>query len=244
MAVDWLTDAANHGVNQYGIGEEDLGSVMTDRNGTFDIRLPKGVRGALEPHDLDWQRTRIAIKPDTGDLGRIMLARAGRIQGRVVDAGTGKPLASQQVIAQAQDTSHVAQGFVMFGGAVTDREGRYAIGGLSPGKFNVLFGGNVPRGSDQPSLTAPAVEGVEVSVERPAQADFVASTGHRLSGKVLDSNSGKPLAKISVGCYGPARPNSGRRLYDGANEGRWDIRIPRPARRDQDFCRGRRSIAA
>ena len=68
------------------IGEEDLGSATTDRNGTFVDSVAEGVRGALEPHDLDWQRTRIAIKPDTGDLGRIMLARAGRIQGRVVDA--------------------------------------------------------------------------------------------------------------------------------------------------------------
>ncbi len=209
MAVDWLTDAANHGVNQYGIGEEDLGSAVTDRNGNFDIRLPKGVRGVLEPHDLDWQRTRITIEPDTGDLGRITLARAGRIQGRVVDAATGKPVASQRVIAQAQDTSQVEQGFVSDGRAVTDREGTYAIGGLSPGKFNVLFGGSMTRRGEQPSLTAMAVEGVDVSVARPAQADFLASTGRRLSGKVLDSDSGEPLAKISVGYYGPARPHSG-----------------------------------
>ncbi len=177
VAVDWLTDAANHGVNQYGVGEEELGSATTDRNGTFVIRLPEGARAGLEPHDLDWQRTRITIKPGTRDLGRIMLARAGRIHGRVVDAANGTPLASQQVFAQAQDTSHVAQGFVTFGWAMTDREGQYAIGGLSPGRFNVMFGGSVPRSAEQPSLTALAVEGVEVSVARPAQADFLASTG-------------------------------------------------------------------
>jgi beta-lactamase regulating signal transducer with metallopeptidase domain/protocatechuate 3,4-dioxygenase beta subunit len=209
VAVDWLTDAANHAVNQYAVGDEELGSATTDRNGTFMIRLPEGARGSLEPHDLDWQRTRITIKPETRDLGRIMLARAGRIQGRVVDAATGKPLASQQVLAQAQDTSQVAQGFVSFGWAVTDREGKYAIGGLSPGKFNVLFGGGVRGSAEQPSLTALAVEGVDVSVARPVQADFLASTGRLLSGKVLDSDSGNPLAKIFVGYYGPARPNSG-----------------------------------
>ncbi len=209
VVVDWLTDAANHGVNQYGVGDEELGKATTDRTGTFVIRLPEGSRGSLEPHDLDWQRMRIAIKPDNRDLGRVMLARAGRIQGRVVDNATGKPLASQRVFAQAQDTSRVAQGFVSFGSAVTDREGKYAIGGLSPGKFNVLFSGGVPSSAERPPLTAPAVEGVDVSLARPAQADFLASTGRRLSGKVLDSDSGKPLAKISVGYYGPARPNSG-----------------------------------
>jgi beta-lactamase regulating signal transducer with metallopeptidase domain/uncharacterized GH25 family protein len=209
VAVDWLTDAANQGVNRYGLGEEDLGTATTDRNGTFVIRLPAGAHAGLEPQDPDWQRAPITINPDTRDLGRIMLARAGRIQGRVVDAATGKPLARQQVIAQALNTSQVAQGFVSFGSAITDREGQYEIGGLSPGQFNVMFGGGVPRSAERPPLTAPAIEGVDVSVARPAQADFLASPGRRLSGKVLDSDSGKPLAKIFVGCYGSARVNSG-----------------------------------
>ncbi len=209
VAVDWLTQTANQGVNRHGVGEEDLGSATTDRNGTFVIRLPAGAHPALAPQDLDWQRRRITIKPDTRDLGRITLARAGRIQGRVVDTATGKPLESQRVFAQAQDSSQVVHGFVSFGSAMTDREGQYVIGGLSPGRFNVLFGGSVPTSEEQPLLTAPAVEGVDVSVARPAQADFHASTGRRLSGKVLDSDTGKPLAKISVGYYGPARPSSG-----------------------------------
>jgi beta-lactamase regulating signal transducer with metallopeptidase domain/uncharacterized GH25 family protein len=228
VAVDWLTDAANHGVNQYGVGDEELGAAATDRNGTFVIRLPAGASGSLEPQHLDWQRTGIAIKSDTRDLGRIMLARAGRIQGRVVDAATGKPLASQQVFAQAQDSSQVAQGFVSFGWAMTDREGQYVIGGLSPGQFNVMFSGSVPRGVEQPSLTAPAVEGVDVSAARPAQADFRAGTGRRLSGKVLDSESGKPLAKISVGYYGPARPNSGSAcmIVRTKADGTFEFRVP------------------
>ena len=74
VAVDWLTDAANHGVNQYDVGGEELGSATTDGDGTFVIRLPEGSRGSLKPHDLDWQRRRITIKPDTRDLGRIALA--------------------------------------------------------------------------------------------------------------------------------------------------------------------------
>jgi beta-lactamase regulating signal transducer with metallopeptidase domain/protocatechuate 3,4-dioxygenase beta subunit len=228
VAVDWLTDAANHGVNQYNVGQEDLGSATTDRNGAFVIRLPVGARGALEPDALDWQRARIPIGSDTNDLGRIVLGRAGRIQGRVVDAATGKPLPSQRVLAQAQRHSREAQGFISFGSAVTDREGQYAIGGLSPGRFNVLFGGGVPSRGEQPSLTAAAVEGVDVSVAKPAQADFLASTGRRLSGKVLDSDSGKPLAQISVGYYGPARPNSGAACIMGRTkaDGTFEFRVP------------------
>ena len=210
VAVDWLMDAANHGVNQYSVGEEDLGSATTDRNGTFVIRLPVGARGGLEPHALDWQRTRIPIESDTKDLGRIVLARAGRIQGRVVDAATGKPLASQRVFAQAQGHSREAQGFVSFGWAMTDREGQYAIGGLSPGRFNVMFGGGVPRSAEQPSLTAVAVEGVDVVRGEARPGGFPRE--HRAPAQRQGSWTAIPesrLAKISVGYYGPARPNSG-----------------------------------
>ena len=59
VAVDWLTDAANHGVNQYGVGEEDLGSATTDRNGTFVIRLPDGV-----PRQPGATRSRLAAHAD------------------------------------------------------------------------------------------------------------------------------------------------------------------------------------
>ena len=67
-----------------------------------------------------------------------------------------------------------------------------------------------------------------MSVARPAQADFLASTGRRLSGKVLDSESGKPLAKISVGYYGPARPNSGAAcmMVRTKADGTFEFRVP------------------
>ena len=226
------------------VGDEDLGSATTDRNGTFVIRLPAGARGGLEPHDLDWQRTRITIKPDTRDLGRITLARAGRIQGRVVDAATGKPLASQRVFAQAQDTSQGRAGFRL-----------------------VWVGHDRSRGTirDWRTFAGPVQCPVRRQCANKCRAAIVDGPGGRGSRRVRGAarpgrfprEHGTPAQRQGLGqrfrqavgedlrgLLWTGTPQFRRRLHDGANEGRWHIRIPRPARREQDLCRGRRSRAA
>lgn len=228
VGIDWLMHPKNRALDRSSVGKGQIGTETTDQDGRFAIRLPAGVSAGLQPQDLDWQGKKIVVEPQTGDLGRITLARAGRIQGRVIDATSGKPLAGQRVLAQGQDTSRSPKDFAGFGGAVTDRDGQYVIGGLSPARFNVLFAGRVPGSAGQPALTAVAVEGVDVAVGRPVQADFQARMGRRLSGKVLDSETGKPLAKIHVGYYGPARPDSGAAcmMVRTKADGSFEFRVP------------------
>src|SRR5262249_34493327 len=78
-------------------------------------------------------------------------------------------------------------------------------GGRRPDQYNVLFLGN----PDNAKLTAPAAEAVNVQVGQPAQVEFRAIEGRLLTGKVVEADTGKPLAKCHVGYYGPARPRSG-----------------------------------
>lgn len=229
VRVEWMMHETNSSISQYAIGENDIASAMTDGQGIFAISLPSGAKAGLQPRHSDWQRKRIAIKPpNVEDLGRIVLPPAARIEGRVVDAATGKPLANQRVFAQSQSSGHAAEGFVSYGDALTDQDGRYILGGLSPGRFNVLFDGQVPENARQPTLTAVAVEGVDVEVGQPAEANFQASTGRRLSGKVLDCETGKPLPKISVGYYGSARPHSGAAcmMVTTDADGAYEFRVP------------------
>ena len=124
-----------------------------------------------------------SIKPDTDDLGRIALAcRRGRIKGvssRRRSRSTWRPAG----IAQSWDASHWAQGFVTFGSAMTDREGQYAIGGLSPGRFNVLFGGG--GRADAQAAVVGLGRGVEVSVARPLR-QVVANAGQPAQPAGLD----------------------------------------------------------
>lgn len=227
LAINGMSHPDNRGINKYVVEGEDLGSSTTDQQGKFVVRLPVSAQGNLEPHHPDWQRRPITFKADTRDLGRITMAPAGRIQGRVVDAVTGKPLAGQRVFAQARNNGQFRRSFVSYGDATSDQNGHYVIGGLSPSQFNVLFGGNA-KSADSPSLTAVAVEGVDVIVERPAQADFQAFSGRTLRGKVLDSQTGMPVEKIHVGYYGPARPNSGAAclMVRTKADGTFEFRVP------------------
>lgn len=154
IAVDQLNHPANQGIDRYAMADRDLGNATTDRQGTFVVRLPVATSARLVPDDPNWQRRPISTTPDAKDLGRITLVRAGQIHGTVVDALTSQPLAGQRVFAQSQGTREGSQAVVMYGDAVTGQEGRYVIGGLSPGRFNVLFGGAPAEDGGPPALTA------------------------------------------------------------------------------------------
>jgi beta-lactamase regulating signal transducer with metallopeptidase domain/uncharacterized GH25 family protein len=221
--VMWMTHPVNQGINYYDAGKAELPEATTDSKGSFQVRMPVGTLGGVEPQHLDWQSVSINMQPGSLELGRTTLARAARIQGRVVDAATGKPLANQKISAQSEQAGHLG-----YGSAKTDQEGQYVIGGLGPGKFNVLFSGDLGDDSELPKFTAVAVEGIDVLAGQPAQADFVASPGRLLRGTVLDSDAGKPLAKVSVGYYGPARPNSGAAclMVRTKADGTFEFRIP------------------
>ncbi len=228
VMVDALWQGNHFGINHYHVEKDELGSATTDLAGSFELRLPFGADASFEPEHPDWLRTRILLKPGTNDLGRITLSPAGRIHGRIIDAITRKPLAGQHVAAQAQDDSRGGKDFIMYGAAKTDQDGKYVIGGISPGRFNVLVGGSVPKTPNEPSLTAKAIEGLEVVLGKPVQANFELTTGRRLSGKVVDVETGQPVAKIHVGYYGQARPTSGAAclMVRTKADGSFEFRVP------------------
>ena len=228
VMVDALWQGNHFGINHYHVEKDELGAATTDQTGSFVLQLPSGTDASLEPEHPDWLRTRIVLKRDVNDLGRITLGRAGRIHGRVVDASTNKPLSGQRVFAQAQGDKQGVRDFIMYGSAETDLDGKYVIGGISPGRFNVLVGGSVPKTPNEPSLTAKAIEGLDVVLGKPVQANFELTTGRRLSGKVVDVETEQPVAKIHVGYYGPARPNSGAAclMVRTKADGSFEFRVP------------------
>ena len=56
-----------------------------------------------------------------------------------------------------------------------------------------------------PTLTAAAVEKATVKVDSATRADLRVIKGRLLTGKVIDSQTGKAVAKCPVGYYGGAR---------------------------------------
>jgi beta-lactamase regulating signal transducer with metallopeptidase domain/protocatechuate 3,4-dioxygenase beta subunit/3-methyladenine DNA glycosylase Mpg len=203
VGVSYFYDETNHYASAGRFGKEGLiRSTPTDQKGRFRIEVPAGTQGELQPRHRDWLALRIRWKPGQNDLGRIQLGRAGRIEGHVVDALAGKPLRGVLVGAQAYNQDSETGGW---GDTLTDAKGEFLIGGLRPGQYNALFLG---RPGDC-RLTAPATEAVNVQIGKPARVEFRASTGRLLAGKVLDTQTGKPLEQCHVGYYGSARPRSG-----------------------------------
>lgn len=227
ITVESLSQIDNHGIDHRNVQDVGLGSTISDQQGAFSLRLPMGARAELIPSHPDWQRHRLTVTAEKSNLGKVTLVPGGRIQGRVVDAN-GKPLAHQRVLAQSQTTRGNRRGLVTEGWAKSDQDGQYIIGGLSPIRYSVVFLGEVPVNPRQRPLTAVAVEGVDVVINSPAQADFTATEGRRIQGKVLDSQTGKPLAQVSVGYYGMARPTSSAvcMMVETNADGSFEFRAP------------------
>jgi beta-lactamase regulating signal transducer with metallopeptidase domain len=98
LRVNGLSDDTNRYIWAGRFHKEPLiPNVLTDREGRFQIKVPAGAQGELQPQHADWTAFRIRWKKGDNEVGRIQLSPAGRIEGRVVDARTGKPLAGASI---------------------------------------------------------------------------------------------------------------------------------------------------
>jgi protocatechuate 3,4-dioxygenase beta subunit len=174
----------------------------TDAAGRFRIKLPEASADLRLLHP-DRLALRLAAPEGKASVGKVIVGPAGRVEGRVTDAKTGKPLAKASVGVQL--VSGVSYETGGYGEARSNADGRFVIGGLLPGQYNALFWGV----GENRKLTAPGKEGVVVAAGKTMIVNFQVSEGRRLAGKVVDVDTGKPLARYSVGCYGADRPRSG-----------------------------------
>lgn len=205
IGVERLYHKRNGYVRQYSVTDSEwFAPAKSDASGNFTIVLP-AADCELRPLHPSWIGKRIPRNADTDDLGAITLAPAGRIEGRVVHGNTGRPLVGHRIGAQAMDWDSLSDRSAGWADTRTDEDGRYVLGGLPAGMFNVLHLGLI----EDPQWTGPAHEGVAVVVGEAVQANFEVARGKRLVGKVIDGTTGKPLPRIPVGYYGSARPDSG-----------------------------------
>ncbi len=202
--VDGIVNDANGGLLTY-IAEKRLGSVVSDAQGRYSIKVPecKGFR-------LIAKHPKFVVVEHSSDPnskpGRLVLSEpAGTIQGQVVNAATGKPIRGAIIHVLIRKEREPGETTFRLAVAVSDENGRYRLQCVVPGIWNVVLLG-VPGNRE---LTAAAVEGVEVKAGEPAAADFRVVKGRRLSGRVIDAVKNVPLAGVSVGYYGAARPRSG-----------------------------------
>ena len=167
------------------------------------------------------------VRTDAKTVGPMTLQPAGWIAGKVTDATTGKPVAGAAVAAQFIERRRkmVTDGW---GQAVTDDQGRFAVGGLEPGVYNLILM-EVP-GRDH--ATATAVEGVRVKTGEEAAADLAVIEGRPLRGVVIDRGERRPAHRRRPGRL----PGAGAAPVGAGPHGHRDrrtgtIRVPCAARR-------------
>ncbi len=200
-----------------------LGFVVTDDEGKFTVTLPQDTRARLRALHGRSISPAIEVAANARTLSPATPEPTGGIGGRLTDAATGKPVAGAAVAAQLLERHqrHLTDGW---GQAETDDQGRFAIGGLEPGVYNVLLL-EVP-GREQ--AAARALEGVRVRAGDDATADLSLIEGKPLRGVVIDRETNKPMAAAQVGCQGSALPQSGTAIMGAKTdeEGRFVFHVP------------------
>jgi beta-lactamase regulating signal transducer with metallopeptidase domain len=205
-----------------------LGAVTGD-DGRYELKLPASTFAWLGASHPDWVERPIRVTKEQDEVAEAKLVRAAKVAGRVIDSRTGKPLAGVGIGAYAARTELFESGGDE---AKTDANGNYLIQGLRGGKYTI----QLLQGAEK-TLTAPAYK----ALLRPGvtfPADFSLSIGRRLSGRVLDIETGEPIASCKVTYTGPARPGAG--LSTETNTlGEFVFFVP-PGRSHLDATEGRR----
>jgi len=186
-----IPDVAVNAVNQTG-ATGSRGSAVSVEDGEFVIEdLGPGVYTLFAEAE-GFQSTPL----QRIDVGRtdveMMLARQGSVQGRVVDAVTGKPMTGYTVRIRTLHPRNVSWGGVVGKSDVRDqRDGTFLVEGISEGDYVAEA---FTRGYAS-SFSAP------FRVEQGIQTRNVLvrlTKGGTIKGTVVDSYTGKPIAGAKV----------------------------------------------
>ncbi len=213
------------------LGDEPLLlGAISDKDGRFELKLPAETFAWLGASHADWVEQPIRATRERDDLGDTRLVRAAQVAGRVIDSRTGKPLAGVTIGASATRTEIFESGG---DNAKTDVDGNYLIQGLRSGEHTI----QLLEGADK-TLTAPAYAKSLLKPGETFRADFALSVGKRLTGRVVDIDTGAPIPNCKVTYNGPARPHDGLSTETG-RRGEFEFFVP-PGRSSLDATEGRR----
>ena len=183
-----------------------LAGAVTDQTGRFVLMLPQEANVDLKashPH----QHRRKWRSAGFRTLKPIILKPAGRIIGTVTDTTTGRPIAGVAVGAQCIEWHKeiVAGGW---GDAMTDEQGAGSPSvAWSRGVHNWLI---IEKLAGPPPSHGSSRGGMRRYGPAPdTWVDLTLIEGRPLHGVVIDQETDRPVAGTLVGCYGPARPQSG-----------------------------------
>jgi len=222
----------------------------TDQSGNYSINgLPAGsyeiqaARSSLTVDSMQPARTLMLTAGESVERVDFPLVRGGVITGRVTDAD-GQPLIEEQVSIIAVEPGVSSN---TYDSLTTDDRGMYRAFGIHPGKYKVAAGragmdvgmpGTLrplykqtfhPSVIDFEKATIIEVKegdeysNIDILVSRPA-------TTFKISGRVVDGETGKPIAKISFGIERKSDQGSysteGGTMTNSAGEFKLDNLVP------------------
>lgn len=242
-------------------GKTSFGGV-TDSQGNYRISdLPPAtydVAPAAPQYvlaSLNMRKRVIVEEGETLDGVDFLLVRGGVITGKVTNAD-GQPMLEQHIhVARVEDRNGSSEMLLSLNMVLyqTDDRGVYRVFGLPPGKYRVAAG--MPEGSVSfggrggakykqtyhPSATDPA-QATVIEVGEGSEATNVDIVLNRremtysASGRIVDGETGKPLADIrygltklsengSSGMSGPTTTAAGEFRFDGLTPGKYLVSI-------------------
>lgn len=182
--------------------------------------------GLVRDDDLFQKSVVIDENENVGDVN-FSLVQGGVITGKITD-GDGKPLFEEEVIIESVDGPYSQIPY--YNGIKTDDRGVYRAFGLPAGKFRISAGQGenrmpgtlrlyrqtyYPSVTDQTKATAVEVtEGgeardIDIMLGRPL-------TSFKVTGKIIDGETGKPVPNIRYGIFHGTSENAGHSTSFGA----------------------------
>jgi hypothetical protein len=189
---------------------------LTDEQGRFTVE-------DVEPGTYDLTARQMGLAP-----ARLMDVPAGRrdltlkllqgtkLVGSVRDAASGAPVVSFAVAVMLKVGPLQRESFTQL--SFIDPGGRYEVAGLPPGSYVV-------------QVVAPGYAATESPVEvteetrAPVRADFALSRGARLTGRVVEAGSERPLAQARVSVEGIFGEGALSVRFDALSDAKGDFAI-------------------
>jgi hypothetical protein len=189
---------------------------LTDDEGRFTVEN-------LEPGTYDITARLMGLAPARlmdvptggGDVTLTLLAGT-KLVGSVRDAATGAPVVSFTVAVMLQVGPLQRESFTQL--SFIEPTGRYEVAGLPPGSYVVQIA------APGYALTEGPVN-VPEEARAPVRADFTVSRGARLTGRVVEAGSQRPLAQARVSVEGIFGEGALSVRFDALSDAKGDFAI-------------------
>lgn len=216
----------------------------TDQNGNYRItNLPAGsyqvlpLAPGLVPENDSFEKSLVLQEGDVVEDVNFAMARGGAITGKITDAD-GRPVVEEEIFVQEADGPNADIPYSNHN-IRTDDRGVYRAFGLRSGKYKVSVGQGEDRFPDDtrlypqtfyPSVTDPAkATAVEVTEGgETSEIDITkgrAITTFKVTGKIIDGETGKPVSNIRYGISQNNETRSGNSLSANRSNANGDFKF-------------------